>query len=34
MSKRIYTFEVELDDETVHERYDDGTCDHDCVGKL
>ena len=28
MSKRIYTFEVELDDETVHERYDDGTCDH------
>ena len=28
MSKRIYTFEVEIDDVTVHERYDDGTCDH------
>ena len=29
MSKRIYTFEVEIDDVGVHERYDDGTCDHE-----
>ena len=28
MSTRIYTFEVEIDDVGVHERYDDGTCDH------
>ena len=28
MSIRIYTFEVEIEDEGVHERYDDGTCDH------
>lgn len=28
MSKRIYTFEVEIDDTGIHERYDDGTCDH------
>ena len=30
MSKRIYTFEVEIDDEEVHERVRmDGRCDHD-----
>ena len=34
MSKRIFTFEVEIDDVGVHERYDDGTCDHELVGKL
>ena len=30
MSKRIYTFEVEIDDVGVHETetYEDGTCDH------
>lgn len=28
MSKRIYTFEVEIDDVAVHDRYNDGTCDH------
>ena len=29
MSKRIYTFEVEIDDAAVHESYEDGTCDCD-----
>ena len=30
MSKRIYTFEVEIDDAGIHETetYEDGTCDH------
>ena len=28
MAKRIYTFEVEIDDTMVHERYGDGTCSH------
>ena len=32
MSKRIYTFEVEIDDQEVHGQWEDGgPCDHDAT---